>query len=52
MYQRKVGDDNPKVRNKTCIMAQVDALQPKLCNTRVIIFAHKEKVDPKKTSHR
>ena len=47
-----MGDDNPKVRNKTCIMAQVDVLKQQLDNTRVIIFVHKKKVDPKKTSHR
>ena len=52
MYKHKVGDDNPTDCNKTCILAQLQGLKQKLDQTRLILFIHKDKVDPNNSTHR
>ena len=52
VYKNKVGDGNPKVHKRTCIIGKVDVMKHKMDNTWVIIFVHKKKVDSKKTGHR
>ena len=52
MYARKVGDDNPSLTNKTCIMAQLKLLKDKLAGNKVIVFVHKAQVNPTKLSDR
>ena len=52
MYARKVGDNNPSLMNKTCIMAQLKLLKDKLAGNRVIVFVHKAQVNPTKLSDR
>ena len=48
---RKVGDNNPNLPNKTCIMAQLNLLKDKIRENSYIAFVHKAVANPTKNSH-
>ena len=47
----KMGDDNLIDCNKTCILVQLQGMKQKLDQTRLILFIHKDKVDPNNSTH-
>ena len=52
IYARKLEHENPKLPNKTCIMAQLKVLEDRIKDNHCIAFVHKAVVNPMKTSHR
>ena len=52
VYKCKMGDDNPTDCNKTCIQVQLQGMKQILDQTRLILFIHKDKVEPNNSTHR
>ena len=51
VYIQKLGDDNEKLPNKTCIIVQLNILKDKLKDHHCVVFVHKSQVNPTKSSH-